>query len=86
MPEFKISGSTSRLFAAVRPPTFCVLLAFGLLASGLVILGASRLLQLSKKVIDLDELRILAAQDVADAAGVRATVWKVLDWFASYIF
>jgi hypothetical protein len=41
---------------------------------------------LSKKVIDLDELRILVAQDVADAAGVRATVWKVLDWFASYIF
>jgi hypothetical protein len=63
-----------------------VLLGFGLLASGLGILGAAGLLQLSKKVIDLDELRILVAQDVADAAGVRATVWKVLDWFASYIF
>ena len=40
------------------------------------------LLQLSKKVIDLDELRMLAAQGVPDAAGVRATVWKVLDWLA----
>ncbi|AQK98892.1 Ypt/Rab-GAP domain of gyp1p superfamily protein [Zea mays] len=37
---------------------------------------------LSKKVIDLDELRMLAAQGVPDAAGVRATVWKVLDWLA----
>ncbi|CAD6228604.1 unnamed protein product [Miscanthus lutarioriparius] len=33
---------------------------------------------LSKKVIDLDELRMLAAQGVPDAAGVRATVWKLL--------
>ena len=39
-------------------------------------------LQLSKKVIDLDELRMLAAQGVPDAAGVRSTVWKVLDWLA----
>jgi len=29
-------------------------------------------------VIDLDELRMLAAQGVPDAAGVRATVWKLL--------
>ncbi|OEL31048.1 hypothetical protein BAE44_0007936, partial [Dichanthelium oligosanthes] len=33
---------------------------------------------LSKKVIDLDELRMLAAQGVPDAAGVRSTVWKLL--------
>ncbi|KAF8755780.1 hypothetical protein HU200_011249 [Digitaria exilis] len=33
---------------------------------------------LSKKVIDLDELRMMAAQGVPDAAGVRSTVWKLL--------
>uniref|UniRef100_A0ACD5XBV4 Uncharacterized protein n=1 Tax=Avena sativa TaxID=4498 RepID=A0ACD5XBV4_AVESA len=33
---------------------------------------------LSKKVIDLDELRMLAAQGVPDGAGVRSTVWKLL--------
>ncbi|TVU36104.1 hypothetical protein EJB05_18020 [Eragrostis curvula] len=33
---------------------------------------------LSKKVIDLDELRMLAAQGVPDGAGVRSTVWKSL--------
>ena len=43
-------------------------------------------LQLSKKVIDLDELRMLAAQGVPDAAGVRSTVWKVLDWLAFVCF
>lgn len=40
-------------------------------------------MQLSKKVIDLDELRMLAAQgvpDVPDVAGVGSTLWKVLDW------
>jgi hypothetical protein len=41
---------------------------------------------LSKKVIDLDELRMLAAQGVPDAAGVRATVWKVLDWLELPVF
>ncbi|KAL6613974.1 hypothetical protein ACP70R_036244 [Stipagrostis hirtigluma subsp. patula] len=34
--------------------------------------------QLSKKVIDLDELRMLAAQGIPDGAGVRSTVWKLL--------
>ena len=43
-------------------------------------------LQLSKKVIDLDELRMLAAQGVPDVAGVRSTVWKVLDWLAFCVF
>ena len=43
-------------------------------------------MQLSKKVIDLDELRMLAAQGVPDAAGVRATVWKVLDCLAFWYF
>uniref|UniRef100_A0A0E0JSH9 Rab-GAP TBC domain-containing protein n=1 Tax=Oryza punctata TaxID=4537 RepID=A0A0E0JSH9_ORYPU len=39
----------------------------------------SRLLAaLSKKVIDLDELRMLAAQGVPDGAAVRPTVWKLL--------
>ncbi|KAK3166275.1 hypothetical protein QOZ80_1AG0043720 [Eleusine coracana subsp. coracana] len=33
---------------------------------------------LSKKVVDLDELRMLAAQGVPDGAGVRSTVWKLL--------
>uniref|UniRef100_A0A0E0JSH8 Rab-GAP TBC domain-containing protein n=1 Tax=Oryza punctata TaxID=4537 RepID=A0A0E0JSH8_ORYPU len=33
---------------------------------------------LSKKVIDLDELRMLAAQGVPDGAAVRPTVWKLL--------
>ncbi|XP_047055614.1 TBC1 domain family member 13-like isoform X2 [Lolium rigidum] len=33
---------------------------------------------LSKKVIDLDELRMLSAQGVPDGAGVRSTVWKLL--------
>ncbi|KQK11104.1 TBC1 domain family member 13 [Brachypodium distachyon] len=33
---------------------------------------------LSKKLIDLDELRMLAAQGVPDGAGVRSTVWKLL--------
>jgi hypothetical protein len=43
------------------------------------------LVKLSKKVIDLDELRILAAQGVPDVAGVRSTVWKVLNWLAFVI-
>jgi hypothetical protein len=34
-------------------------------------------MQLSKKVIDLDELRMLSAQGVPDGTGVRSTVWKV---------
>ncbi|KAM3334621.1 hypothetical protein ACQJBY_029200 [Aegilops geniculata] len=33
---------------------------------------------LSKKAIDLDELRMLAAQGVPDGADVRSTVWKLL--------
>ena len=51
-----------------------------------MVLGGAGLLQLSKKVIDLDELRMLAAQGVPDAAGVRATVWKVLDCLAFWYF
>nr|CAB3479181.1 unnamed protein product [Digitaria exilis] len=39
---------------------------------------------LSKKVIDLDELRMLAAQGVPDAAGVRSTVWKLLLGYLPY--
>ncbi|XP_062229124.1 TBC domain-containing protein C1952.17c-like isoform X3 [Phragmites australis] len=35
-------------------------------------------MQLSKKVIDLDELSMLAAQGVPDGAGVRSTVSKLL--------
>uniref|UniRef100_A0A804QVS8 Rab-GAP TBC domain-containing protein n=1 Tax=Zea mays TaxID=4577 RepID=A0A804QVS8_MAIZE len=38
----------------------------------------SRQSRLFAAVIDLDELRMLAAQGVPDAAGVRATVWKLL--------
>ncbi|PKA51494.1 hypothetical protein AXF42_Ash002859 [Apostasia shenzhenica] len=34
--------------------------------------------ELSKKVIDLDELRRLAAQGIPDGAGIRPTVWKLL--------
>ena len=51
-----------------------------------MVLGGAGLLQLSKKVIDLDELRMLAAQGVPDAAGVRATVWKVIDWLELPVF
>ncbi|BAB92570.1 P0497A05.14 [Oryza sativa Japonica Group] len=41
-------------------------------------LWVGELAQLSKKVIDLDELRMLAAQGVPDGAAVRPTVWKLL--------
>lgn len=35
------------------------------------------LVQLSKKVVDMSELRSLACQGIPDAAGIRSTVWKV---------
>lgn len=34
--------------------------------------------QLSKRVVNLGELRRLACQGVPDGAGIRQTVWKVL--------
>ncbi|KAJ4757594.1 TBC1 domain family member 13 [Rhynchospora pubera] len=34
--------------------------------------------QLSKKEVDLDELRKLASQGIPDGAGIRSTVWKLL--------
>ncbi|KAF3337381.1 TBC1 domain family member 13 [Carex littledalei] len=34
--------------------------------------------QLSKKVVDLDELRKLASEGIPDGAGIRSTVWKLL--------
>lgn len=47
-------------------------------------LWVGELAQLSKKVIDLDELRMLAAQGVPDGAAVRPTVWKVLSICSSF--
>lgn len=35
-------------------------------------------IQLSKEVVDLDELRKLASEGIPDVAGIRSTVWKVL--------
>jgi len=52
-PEFKISRQYDNILCGGKASAFCVLLGFGLLA-------AAGLLQLSKKMIDLDELRILA--------------------------
>ena len=59
-------------------------LLLGLLSNHVVLMrrtwgAVGELMQLSKKVIDLDELRMLAAQGVPDGAGVRSTVWKVPD-------
>ncbi|KAF3337235.1 TBC1 domain family member 13-like isoform X1 [Carex littledalei] len=34
--------------------------------------------QLSKEVVDLDELRKLASEGIPDVAGIRSTVWKLL--------
>jgi hypothetical protein len=34
--------------------------------------------QLSKQVVDLDELRKLASEGIPDGAGIRSTVWKLL--------
>ncbi|KAK7318949.1 hypothetical protein RJT34_03658 [Clitoria ternatea] len=39
---------------------------------------AQLLAELSKKVIDMRELRSLACQGIPDAAGIRSTVWKLL--------
>ncbi|XP_061372983.1 uncharacterized protein LOC133315393 isoform X2 [Gastrolobium bilobum] len=39
---------------------------------------AQLLAELSRKVIDMRELRRLACQGVPDAAGIRSTVWKLL--------
>ncbi|XP_027345864.1 TBC1 domain family member 13-like [Abrus precatorius] len=39
---------------------------------------AQLLAELSRKVIDMNELRSLACQGIPDAAGIRATVWKLL--------
>ncbi|KAK7359274.1 hypothetical protein VNO77_01227 [Canavalia gladiata] len=39
---------------------------------------AQLLAELSRKVIDMKELRSLACQGIPDAAGIRSTVWKLL--------
>ncbi|KAH1236777.1 TBC1 domain family member 13 [Glycine max] len=39
---------------------------------------AQLLAELSKKVVDMSELRSLACQGIPDAAGIRSTVWKLL--------
>jgi hypothetical protein len=36
------------------------------------------LVQLSKKVMDMRELRRISCQGVPDSAGIRSTLWKVL--------
>ncbi|KAL2647598.1 hypothetical protein AAZV13_05G128000 [Glycine max] len=36
------------------------------------------MIQLSKKVVDMSELRSLACQGIPDAAGIRSTAWKLL--------
>lgn len=35
-------------------------------------------MQLSKKVVNLKEVRRLASQGIPDGAGIRSTVWKVI--------
>ncbi|KAG5040942.1 hypothetical protein AAZX31_05G143100 [Glycine max] len=39
---------------------------------------AQLLAELSKKVVDMSELRSLACQGIPDAAGIRSTAWKLL--------
>lgn len=34
-------------------------------------------IQLSRKVVDMRELRKFASQGIPDGAGIRSTVWKV---------
>lgn len=38
-------------------------------------------LQLSKKVINMGELRRIASQGIPDGAGIRSTVWKVINLY-----
>lgn len=41
--------------------------------------------KLSKKVINVGELRMLTAQGVPDGSGIRSTVWKVDENFLYHI-
>lgn len=43
-------------------------------------------LQLSKKVINMGELRRIASQGIPDGAGIRSTVWKVINLYLFFFF
>jgi hypothetical protein len=42
-------------------------------------------LQLSKKVINMGELRRIASQGIPDGAGIRSTVWKVINLYLFFL-
>lgn len=57
--------------------TYCWMLLFQFFHGYDLLTGVKMRAQLSKKVINIEELRKLASQGIPDGAGIRSTIWKV---------
>jgi len=81
--------SLARLTCWPRFASFCKMtmnLCWLMCLTRVLILWWFDLVQLSKKVVDMSELRSRACQGIPDAAGIRSTVWKVRSLSHSIFF
>ncbi|KAG6508609.1 hypothetical protein ZIOFF_033985 [Zingiber officinale] len=76
--EEDVSRQSQLLSEVYTHSLYCWMLPLQFFHGYDLLTGVKMCAQLSKKVINIEELRRLASQGIPDGAGIRSTIWKLL--------